>query len=335
MSLAILSGFLVGLAFGFVLQRGYFCQFSGFIDAIMFRNFKILKGTIWAILVAMIGFHLLASLGYLNLNPKPLFWGANIVGGIIFGIGMFLVGGCIAGTTFKIGNGLIGYLIAGLGIAFGGLMALEGFLKPWREFLQSSTKIGALTLASVLKVNPWLVVIFLSLVFLWLLWKLREKEEIKEKVSLKEKILRKTWSPCLTGISIGLIGMVAFLTSAASGRNYPLGIVGGYILILKSLLTGNFQVINWIYLLIPGIILGSAISAILASEFRIRLLKPKEAIKMFFGGFLIGGGAVIGGGCNVIHVLSGIPQLSLGSILSTISFFGTVYLITRFKFLKS
>ena len=47
--------------------------------------------------VTMLGFTVMSQTGAITLNPKPLFWGANIVGGFIFGIGMVLAGGCASG----------------------------------------------------------------------------------------------------------------------------------------------------------------------------------------------------------------------------------------------
>jgi len=338
MSLVIFSGFLVGILFGFVLQRGYFCHLSGFTEAIMFKNFKIVKATIWAVLIAMLGFHLMASLGIISLNPKPFFWLASIVGGMIFVLGMFLVGACAGGTTFKIGTGLLSYLIAGLGIAIGGLMTAEGFFKPFRELLQGTTKIliagKTPTLDSIFHLNSWIVVLVLALIFVWLLVKMKEKTESEEEQSLVKKLFKLRWSSALTGIAIGIIGMIAFYTSANSGRNYPLGIVEGYTPILKSFLTGNFKLINWMYMLIPGIISGSVIGSLLSGEFKLRLPKLKQVLTMLIGGFFIGVGAVTMAGCNVTHILSGIPQLSIGSIVSSIVIFGTLYLIVYLKFIR-
>jgi len=332
----IWSGFIVGLLLGFVLTRGYFCQYSGLSDTLMFRNFKIAKASIWAVLIAMIGFHLMVGLGIITLNPKPFFWAASIIGGMIFGLGMTMVGGCAGGTTFKIGSGLIGYLIAGLGIALGGFFTAEGFLKPIRLFLQESTKVTIAgknpTLTSLLEVNPWILVLLFSAIFIWLLFKLRTEEK-ESQPSFFVRLLKLRWPSALTGIAIGIIGMIAFVTSAAAGRNYPLGIVEGYIAILKSFLTGQF-IFNWVFMLIPGIILGAMIASLLASEFRFRLPNFKTAVIMLVGGFLMGGGAVLGAGCNVTHILSGIPQLAIGSIVSGIIIFGTAYLVDYFRFIR-
>lgn len=123
----ILSGLLVGVLFGFVLQRGRFCMNSAFRDIILGQDFTLFKALAAAILVEMIGFSILALAGVITLAPKPLMWGANIAGGFIFGIGMVLAGGCASGITYRAGEGMVGALMAILGF---GLSAL--ILKPCR-----------------------------------------------------------------------------------------------------------------------------------------------------------------------------------------------------------
>lgn len=338
MSLSILSGLFVGLLFGFVLERGYFCQYSGLADALMLKNYRIVKATIWAILITMVLFHLMSTMGVISLNPKPLFWGANIVGGVIFGLGVVLVGGCAGGTTFKIGTGLISYLLAGIGIAIGGFITAEGFLSPYKTFLQKSTIImagkKAVTLDSIFGVNHWIIVSLLVIGFVLILYSLRDKNKQKEEISLKEKLFSRNWGPVVIGLSVGIIEAIAFIASAKSGRNYPIGIVEGYIPAAKIVLAGSFKAVNWMLMLILGIIAGSSIAAVLAKEFRLRLPKTKQIFVMPFGGFLLGVGAVTSGGCNITHVISGIPQLSIGSIISGLAIFGTIYLFIYFKFLR-
>ena len=116
---------------------------------------------------------------------------------------------------------------------------------------------------------------------------------------------------------IGIIGIAAFPLSAATGRNYPLGITGGWIGIEKALY--NLDVfLSWEAMLVIGAVIGAFIAAIIAKEFALRAPAPKVILQTFGGGFLMAFGAVVSKGCNVGHILSGWPQLSLGSILGGI-----------------
>ena len=92
MTAVVFTGLLLGIAFGFVLQRGRFCMNSAFRDVVTMKDFTLLKSVGVALLVELIGFTALAMAGVITLNPKPLFWGANIIGGLFFGVGMVIAG---------------------------------------------------------------------------------------------------------------------------------------------------------------------------------------------------------------------------------------------------
>jgi uncharacterized protein len=131
----IVSGLLVGVLFGFALQRGRFCMNSAFRDIILGRDFTLFKALATAILVSMIGFSIMAMTGIITLAPKPFMWGGNIVGGLLFGVGMVLAGGCASGITYRTGEGMMGAVMAVLGFGLAGMMTATGVLK----FIVNST----------------------------------------------------------------------------------------------------------------------------------------------------------------------------------------------------
>ena len=334
---AILSGLLVGVLFGFALQRGRFCMNSAFRDIILGRDFTLFKALSVAILVEMIGFSILAVTGVVTLAPKPLMWGANIVGGLIFGFGMALAGGCASGITYRAGEGMVGAMVAILGFGVGGLMTATGLLKPIADYLQKATKVmtadgKALTLANVFGLDLKFTMLILALIIIgvWAVLASRNKPAVQsfgeKPKSFGEAVFKKGWKWLPTGVVVGLIGMLAFPLSAAAGRNYPLGITGGWINIFQSLIKWQALVeekikitaLNWEGAEVLGIVLGALVAALIAGEFAIRAPEPKIILQTFLGGFLMAFGAVVSGGCNIGHILSGVPQLSLGSILGGI-----------------
>lgn len=340
MNFITISGLIIGVIFGFILQRGYFCHLSGFVDLIMFKNKRVLKATIWAILISLIGFHIMDALGIVQLNPKPLWILADIVGGVIFGIGMFLASGCMAGSTFKIGNGYVGYILAAIGMGIGAYITKIGFLRSYTTALQENLKISILgkspTLSNFLGIDRWVAVIILAVLLIWLLFRMRDRaEKGADSPSFFKRFFINRWGPVLTGVSIGIIQMIAFYASAKSGKNYPISLTGGYTQLGKSFADWDFSLINWEYLLVIGVIIGAIIASVIAGEFRLKLPKLKHIIFMSVGGILLGTGAGIAGGCNVGHTLSGIPQLSIGSILTSAAIFGGLYLMVYFNLVKS
>ncbi len=328
---SILSGLIIGILFGFALQRGRFCMNSAFRDIILLKEYTLLKAVIVAIIVSMLGFHLMASLAIIQLNPKAFFWGANIVGGFIFGIGMVLAGGCASGTTYRVGEGMVGSFVALLGFMMSAVITGSGALREVKSYLQTTTKItitepGPLvtttntspTLANIIGVDPWIVVMVIAIIGIGVLaWKRKGRE--KTEGSLSEKIFKRGWSWWATGIVIGIIAMIAFPASAAAGRNYPLGITGGWSTFLNTLTKGDANVLSWETFLVIGVVIGAAIAAGIAGEFKLRAPSPRRLVQQFIGGLLLGIGAVTADGCNIGHILSGVPQLAIGSIIAGFS----------------
>ncbi len=316
------TGLLVGIAFGFALSRGRFCMNSAFRDILLLKDFTLAKAVALALLVEMLGFGLMAVLGIITLAPKPLLLWANIIGGFVFGIGMVLAGGCASGITYRVGEGLMGALSAVVGLTVAALLTSMGFLKPVAAALQATKIMTAddksLTLANILGLPlAWTMVILaivLLVVWFFIARKNPEDDFSPKKATLNDKIFKHGWSWLWAGIAIGIVGIIAFPASAATGRNYPLGITGGWNAIGKTIVTGQ-SAIAWEALLIIGIVIGAALAAVIAKEFKIRSPKPLVLVQTFFGGALMGFGAMTSTGCNVGHILSGVPQLSIGSIV--------------------
>ena len=325
----VFTGLGVGVLFGFALQRGRFCMNSAFRDIILMQEFILLKALGIAILIEMLGFTVLDLTGVINLNPKPLMWGANIAGGLIFGIGMVIAGGCASGITYRVGEGMVGAMSAVSGFALVGLMTSGGILKPVKDYLQVSTKImtpdgKSLTIANIFALPHYIVAfgIVIAAAVIWGIVAIRNKEDDDEvgtpSKSLKQRIFNQGWSWLTTGIIIGLIGILAYLASTASGRSYPLGISSGWIGIWNSLIKPDMP-LSWDAMLIIGVVLGAAVAALIAKEFSLRAPEPKVMLQTFAGGGMMAFGAVTSGGCNIGHILSGVPMLSIGSIVGGMS----------------
>ena len=334
------TGLAVGILFGFALQRGRFCMNSAFRDIVLLKDFTLIKAVGAAILVQMIGFSILALTGAVTLNPKPLFWGANITGGLIFGIGMVLAGGCASGITYRVGEGMVGAMSAVVGFGLAGLMTAMGVLKPIKDYLQSSTKImtaegTSLTLANIFGIEPTTLMLLIAAfsIGIWVILASRKKADAEDDFgsappSLWGRIFTSGW-----GIVIGLVGILAYPASAAACRNYPLGITGGWIGTWKALILPD-TFFSWEALEVLGVVLGAAIAALIAKEFAIRAPAPKVLLQTFAGGFLMAFGAVTSSGCNVGHILSGVPMLSLGSIVGGISIILGAWLTAYMMFVR-
>jgi hypothetical protein len=90
---AVLLGLPVGLAFGYALQRGRFCMNTAFRDIFLIRDQTLLRAYVLALVIQMIGVHLMVQLGWFSMAMAPFWWQAAVVGGFVFGWGMALSGG--------------------------------------------------------------------------------------------------------------------------------------------------------------------------------------------------------------------------------------------------
>lgn len=85
-------GFLIGVAFGFLLQKGGVTRYDVILGQLLLKDFTVVKIMLSAVITSMIGVHLFMSLGWADLHPKPGSLGGTAVGGLIFGVGFGLLG---------------------------------------------------------------------------------------------------------------------------------------------------------------------------------------------------------------------------------------------------
>ena len=90
----IALGLGIGIAFGFLLQKGGVTDYNMIIGQLLLENFIVVKMMLSAVIVAMIGVHLLVHFGYAELHVSPGSLGSNMIGGLIFGAGFALLGLC-------------------------------------------------------------------------------------------------------------------------------------------------------------------------------------------------------------------------------------------------
>lgn len=107
---------MIGIALGFVLQRSRFCFTAATRDPFLTGSTSLLRAVIVAILVALIGFSAIQYSAFSAGKPVP----GNIspvgihtlIGGIIFGIGAVIAGGCASGTLMRVGEAYMMNLLA-------------------------------------------------------------------------------------------------------------------------------------------------------------------------------------------------------------------------------
>ena len=112
---------LFGAAFGLILQRSRFCLVRAFREPFMTGDAQHTRAAALALTVSMLGF---AILKFTDLKDRSdwVFASAGIGalgGGLLFGIGMTVAGGCGAGSIWRAGEGQVKLWLALGGFALG------------------------------------------------------------------------------------------------------------------------------------------------------------------------------------------------------------------------
>ena len=98
-------GLLCGLAFGFLLQKGGVAKYHVLIGVLLLEDFTVIKVMLSAIVVGMIGVFGLYWLGLVKLHVKPTRYAANILGGLMFGVGFAFLSYCPGTGAAALGQG--------------------------------------------------------------------------------------------------------------------------------------------------------------------------------------------------------------------------------------
>lgn len=160
----LIWGLIFGIVFGFLLQKGGVTSYDVIVGQLRLTDFTVLKVIFTAIIVGMIGIHLMRDFGWVQFSVKPGSLGKNVIGGLLFGVGFALLGYCPGTIAGAIGNGQLDALIGGLpGILLGSWLLAVIYPKIRSSILQKGN-FGDLTLPGLLKVNQWVVIIPLAVI---------------------------------------------------------------------------------------------------------------------------------------------------------------------------
>jgi len=341
----------VGQLFGFFLSKGDLCGASAFSEVLLMRDGRKMFGLWVAIVVSMAAFAVANAAGFVSLSPKPLLWINYTVGGLIFGAGTVLAGGCISGCLYKAAMGNLNSIVALLtipaGIAFvehGPFSKLNGVMKSVKT---SASGGKSATLSSLTGIPFWAWALVFSAGTILIIFIRRRRTAASPATSrpnpkTKWSWLTKPWKAWQAGLALGLLAVFTLLSSAASGRNYPIGITHG-VLHVQELVTennlvhvfgpaapavvssgapaakaspaGSKKVTWWLVLVTAGLFFGALAAGGLSGRIRLVPKPPGQVVTAAAGGFLVGAGAGMATGCVVGNIISGWPLMSVGMFL--------------------
>ena len=168
----VLIGFvLVGLMVGFILQRSRFCVVRALREPFIGGDSRPAVAIMVGILVGLVGFTVIKILGLGSETAMVAgaFFVPAIIGGIIFGFGMTIAGGCTVGATWRAGEGHVKLWMALVGIIIAMPLTAEyvksGFMaglpESMREalFLPDTLGYGGAVLLLLLVLFIWYMIV--------------------------------------------------------------------------------------------------------------------------------------------------------------------------------
>ncbi len=330
--------FVFGALFGLILQYAGLNRYNTISGQALLKDNTVVKAILLTIGVGAILFGVVTGLGLASFHVKPFVTGGLILGGLIFGVGMAILGYCPGTLAVSLGEGSVDALIGIVGGLLGGwaftllLPSIQGVLGP---------NLGKLSLHSVLADSPFIYYLTLLILGMLIIY-------AAFYIQIKEKSTDKKW--IYAGVALGVLDVIVFLSATT---NRPIGASTSYPWLADTLtgLTGNdyFSKIkipgSWEGVFLLGTIVAAFVVALLKGEFKPVLIhdnwkkyknnSPVSRIMWAFtGGFILIFGARMAGGCTSGHIISGGMQMAFSSFVFGIFVFAGL-LITGKVFYKT
>ena len=312
------GGLAIGIACGIVMQRSRFCMVAAVTNLLVIREFRYTQAFLAAWAVAIFGTALLEAYGYVHIAESAyraarIDWLGAIGGGIAFGFGAALAGGCAARTLVNAAEGQTGSLLVLIVLATVAGLAQYGMLEPLRIALEQRTAIvlpaGDSSLARLLYAQPLTIAAGIStgcIIALFALGRIRENAGL-----------------ILAGTAVGLLTVAGWLLTGRVAQDefmptapVSLKVTGPLARLAYGLYSGSSQGFDFGIAFVGGTLAGAAASAMASGRLR---WTPPDRSRLphgLIGGTLMGVGAAFAGGCNIGQGLSGVSTLSVTSLLA-------------------
>ncbi len=159
--LTLAMGAGTGLVLGFLLQKAGVTRYSVILGQFLLRDFTVLKVMLTAIVVGAAGIYGMRAAGMeFPLHIKNATLLGNALGGVIFGVGMAILGYCPGTGVAAVGEGSRHAIPGVLGGVVGAAIYAEAY-----PFVKSQVlgigDFGKVTLATMAGVSPWWLILFL------------------------------------------------------------------------------------------------------------------------------------------------------------------------------
>ncbi|UCH75485.1 MAG: YeeE/YedE family protein [Rhodospirillales bacterium] len=343
-TIVALLGFGLGGIFGATALRTNFCTMGAISDMVLMGNWSRFRAWMLAVATAMLvsqvmyGLDIVDLSGSIYLTPN-LGWLGAVIGGLMFGFGMTLSGGCGNKTLVRLGAGNLKSLVVAIVLGIFAYMTLRGLIGMGRVEMEAATNIdlsasfetqgipdllAGATGASAGGIR-WVVTFLLAGALLGFCFKDAQFRASKRDVAaglIIGLLIPAGW------YATGVVGFDDFEPTQLSSLTFvsPTGEA------LVYLMTFSGATINFGIAVVGGVIAGSFVMAMATRTFSIESFNdPKDMMRHLLGGALMGTGGILALGCTIGQGITGTSTLAIGSIIASVSIivggiFGMKYL---------
>jgi hypothetical protein len=153
LTFAIVTGIVMGIVFGFALEKSRVFEPGVIVGQMQMRNFVMLKVFLTAVATGAVVLAVLNGFGYVKLAPKAAMYYADIIGGLILGAGIALAGACPGTTLAQVGAGYRDALFTLIGGLFGAVAYSYAEPALSKSFLGQSS--GKLIFSQLFGIPYW------------------------------------------------------------------------------------------------------------------------------------------------------------------------------------
>lgn len=331
--LVALLGFVLALILGAVANRTHFCTMGGISDWLNMGQRGRMASWVLAMGIAVAGSQLLEISGLVELKSS-LYRAPNlglagyIIGGLLFGIGMTLAGGCGQRSLVRAGSGNLKSVVVVLILGITAYTTVRGLLGLLRvEFIEPlSVELAdreiqdqglATIVANLLGIEPSaglrsvVALVFAIALIGW---------------ALKQKDLRESFDNLLSGVVLGVAIIGAWVITGIVGVDEfdPIPVEGMTFIAptgntVNYLMTFTGSTINFGIAIVLGLLAGSFLYGVISRTFKIETFTNRQdMINTLIGAVIMGFGGVLARGCTIGQGVSGLSTLALGSFIAVI-----------------
>ena len=312
------GGLVVGLIFGVIVQRQRFCMVAAVGNLVLMRDWRHIQAFLAAFAVAIAGTQWLEASRLVPVAESAyrvasVDWLGAGAGGLMFGFGATLAGGCAARTLVRAAEGSYGAWIALVMFSLAAAVTQFGALSEARMAL-SNLSAHALSandssLAVVLGISPVVAGAVAAIACMGTLMVVGRGAHDRRLI--------------MGGATIGALVVAAWWITGNLARDEftlvrpsSLNISGPLARITYYLAGDGLTGLGFGIAFVIGIAAGSTASALLGGTFRWQAPDARYIPNYLVGGALMGVGSITAGGCNIGQGLSGVSTLAIGSLIA-------------------